>query len=136
MFDDVGGKIKSLAIFTCCMGIIVSLIVGAVLITKEFFLGGILVIIIGSLMSWIGSVVLCGFGQLIENSNVLVSQSFKSEKQSSKITQEKSFVERKKNVNTATPSSVKPSVHQWRCDSCGSMINETICPVCGRNYEE
>ena len=136
MFDNIGGKIKSLAMFFCCIGVIVSFVFGIVLITKKFFLWGILVIIIGSLMSWIGSWVLYGFGQLIENSDILVSRNFKSEKRSSRIMPAKNIVGQKDSANTATSNSVKSSVHQWRCDSCGSMISENICPVCGRNYEE
>lgn len=68
MFDNIGGKIKVLAQVVCWIGITISVIFGLI----SFENGGIVVIILGSLFSWIGSFTLYGFGQLIENSDILV----------------------------------------------------------------
>lgn len=68
MFDNIGGKIKVTAQVICWVGIIISVLIGL----ASFENGGIVLIILGSLSSWVGSFVLYGFGQLIENSDVLV----------------------------------------------------------------
>ena len=71
MFDNIGGKIKTLAKVVCWIGIVASVILGLLsrnAITALLFIG------IGSLGSWIGSFMTYGFGQLIENTDILVKQ--------------------------------------------------------------
>lgn len=65
MFDNIGGKIKKLAIVITIIGIIISFIIGAML-SNEFAFGGFIVILGGSLLSWIGSFLLYGFGEIID----------------------------------------------------------------------
>ena len=74
MFSNIGGKIKSLAQIVCWMGIICSVVSGIILIDTDDDLAflGFVIIIIGSLLSWVSSFVLYGFGQLVENSDKLV----------------------------------------------------------------
>ncbi len=92
MFNHIGRKIKGLAKFICWIGILLSILVGVVIIAggdaSELsdavegaeqlagmgWIGGVLVIIIGSLASWIGSFFMYGFGQLIENTDRLVQK--------------------------------------------------------------
>ena len=77
MFDNIGGKIKTLAKVICWTGIIVSCLCGIILIginTNTAFIG-FMVLIIGSFSSWIGSFMTYGLGQLIENSDKLVENS-------------------------------------------------------------
>lgn len=74
MFDNIGGKMKSLAKVVCWIGIISCVISGFVMtVTDEdlTFLG-IVIIVIGSLVSWVSSFAVYGFGQLIENTDQLV----------------------------------------------------------------
>ena len=89
MFNNIGHKIKGLAKFICWLGIILSVILGVILIlsasTSRSFsidgyservtisaggsiVAGILVIVFGSLFSWIGSFFMYGFGELVESS--------------------------------------------------------------------
>lgn len=85
MFNNIGGKIKGLAKFMCWLGIILSVIIGILLIMSATnrngyyrstdsatVVYGIIVIVVGSLLSWIGSFVLYGFGELVDNSSKLV----------------------------------------------------------------
>ncbi len=78
MFDNIGGKIKTLAKVMCWIGIIVSVIYGIAMIILSFWAGvltaimGIVFSIIGAVLSWVGSFFTYGFGELIEtneNSN-------------------------------------------------------------------
>ena len=92
MFNHIGRKIKGLAKFICWVGILLSILMGVIVIlggdvselsdTVEGaeqlagmgWVGGVLIIIIGSLASWIGSFFAYGFGQLIENTDRLVQK--------------------------------------------------------------
>ncbi len=87
-FDNIGGKIKHLAKILCYTGISIALIYASY---KIFILGifasdpnieesekisevieGIIIGIIGPIVSWICSFFMYGFGQLIENTDILV----------------------------------------------------------------
>lgn len=71
MFNDIGGKIKTLAVVVCWLGIIASLILGIVLIgmDDDLTLIGIIVMLFGALGSWLGSFVAYGYGELIDNTD-------------------------------------------------------------------
>ncbi len=76
MFVDIGGKLKTLAKVIVWLGIIGAVIGGIVLIAKgselrsgyetPFIIGGIALMIVGPLLSWIGSLFIYGFGELVE----------------------------------------------------------------------
>ncbi len=92
MFSNIGRKIKGLAKFLCWFGIILSVVFGFLIIFNTVNLSfndnygsyyrnaasavnaasviaGLLVMGIGSVCSWLSSLVLYGFGQLVENSD-------------------------------------------------------------------
>ena len=78
MFDNIGGKIKTLAKVLCWIGIIASLVFAIVLWSQNNqydyvtrartnTIGtGLIVLVIGCLGSWMGSFFMYGFGELIE----------------------------------------------------------------------
>lgn len=83
MFDNIGSKIKTVATTIAILGIIGSIIIGSVMIKEandSYYpsatetLSGWLVIIVGSLSSWVSSFTLYGFGQLIENTDIISSK--------------------------------------------------------------
>ena len=81
MFDNIGKKIKYLASFFCGIGIVLAWIIGIIMISygassyryEEWIPIGICVCILGSIISWIGSFFLYGYGQLIENTDKMVA---------------------------------------------------------------
>ncbi len=77
MFNNIGRKIKTLAKVITGIGITASIIYGAVVVRLSnspiFIMQGLIIMIVGSLISWLSSVTLYGFGQLIENTDILVS---------------------------------------------------------------
>jgi len=79
MFDNIGGKIKTLARVVCWIGIIGFIISGLITMctNESMILPGILTAVIGSFLSWIGSFMVYGFGQLIENTDTLVAQNMR-----------------------------------------------------------
>jgi hypothetical protein len=67
MWDDIGGKIKFLAKVIAWIGILSSIIVGIIFISEGIQLHYCIgIIVIGSLISWISSWFMFGFGELIE----------------------------------------------------------------------
>ena len=77
MFNNIGRKIKTLAKVITGIGITASIIYGAVVVRLSnspiFIMQGLIIMIVGSLISWLSYVTLYGFGQLIENTDILVS---------------------------------------------------------------
>ncbi len=73
MFNNIGGKIKTLASVITWIGIICSIVGGATMMGFLFPLPGLLIMIVGSLASWISSFLLYAFGQLVENTDKLVN---------------------------------------------------------------
>ena len=71
MFDNIGNKIKALAVVLTIAGITASIIIGASLFNGSgagTFLG-IAVMVVGSLISWIASFALYGFGELVDKTS-------------------------------------------------------------------
>jgi len=89
MFNNIGHKIQVLAKVLCWIGIICWVITGLALmagsssmtyrLNGEFVransgagvVAGILTIVVGVLVSWIGSFLLYGFGQLVEDTHAI-----------------------------------------------------------------
>lgn len=65
MFNNIGEKIKGLAIFETVFGIICSIIGGIILIANALWYIGLIVIFAGCLSAWVGAFVIYGFGELI-----------------------------------------------------------------------
>lgn len=78
MFNNIGKKIKTYSEIVAYIGISASIISGLVICAKSGtvpnLLHGLAVAVIGSLSCWIGSLFLYGFGQLVENSDILVEK--------------------------------------------------------------
>ena len=135
MWDNIGGKIKGLAKVFAWIGIICSIIGGIVLFVISsnmryngglYFGLGFVVIIIGSLISWISAWVMYGFGELIENTDIIAYNS--QQKVSSS------------NVNTSSQNTVNNPLpinrnygDTWVCKNCNEKNSNNIntCKGCG-----
>ena len=78
MFNNIGGKLKLLAKIVTVIGIVFSIIYGCLLMESSIFVG-FLYILLGSLIAYVSSFALYGFGQLIENSDEIL-KTLKKEK--------------------------------------------------------
>lgn len=145
MFNNIGGKIKTLAQVICALGIIGSVIGGIVFICNEIVLVGIVVLACGSLLSWVGSLGLYGFGHLIENTDILVAHGEKNPRKSEKAEEndgvlaegmhkEVSDGQKSDNKNSETTSQDKNNTSEPAIlDSDDDELVEVYCPKCGRN---
>ena len=107
MFDNIGGKIKGVAKVTCWIGIIASVISGLVMMIddEDMIAIALLTILVGALASWVGSFMVYGFGQLVENSDTLVAQSKQNGVSLSVVTKKCSdMVTILENQDNSTPS--------------------------------
>lgn len=92
MFKNIGGKIKGLAQVICYLGIAISVIAGIFMIGfgsssyngDTMIVMGCVVMIVGSLVSWIGSFFAYGFGELIENTTVIAELAAKADAEKNK----------------------------------------------------
>lgn len=75
MFANIGKKIKGLAVFVCWVGIVFSAIAGIILLSQKNSYGyyryasngiGIYILIIGPIASWLSSITLYAFGELVD----------------------------------------------------------------------
>ena len=86
MFNNIGRKIKVTAKVFCWIGIIASVLGGVGMIAVSLtgyapvtgILSGVGVALLGSLLSWVGSFLAVGFGELIENSAEIAANTRKS----------------------------------------------------------
>lgn len=80
MFNNIGGKIKKLAGVMTWIGFVGAFIGGIALMDSVGddleIIVPVLVWVVGGLLSWVGSFLLYGFGQLIENTDILVQQGY------------------------------------------------------------
>lgn len=74
MFNNIGKKIQTLAKVICWVGIIFTVLLGAFCLyggintyNYEMIANGIILIILGPLSSWISSLTLFGFGELVDS---------------------------------------------------------------------
>lgn len=65
MFFNIGEKIKSVTVFFCWLGIALSVLLGLILMLSSAVLPGLLTAVLGSLFSYLGSMALYGFGEMI-----------------------------------------------------------------------
>ena len=73
MFDNIGSKLKKYAKISTILGII-GYVISGIAMMRDSFLTGLLVMVLGSLLSWIASFTIYGLGHLIENTDELVKQ--------------------------------------------------------------
>ena len=83
MFKNIGRKIKMLAKVICWAGIVLSIFMGIALAITLMLKNqdllilaivlGVLYAALGALISWIGTFVLYGLGQLVDNTDKLVA---------------------------------------------------------------
>ena len=88
MFENIGGKIKGLAKICCIIGMVAYILLGCALIFAGNVINGIVMVVGGCLVSWIASLAVYGFGELIETTADNNYQLHEIEKSLRQLTQE------------------------------------------------
>lgn len=145
MYENIGQKIKGLAILIFCGGAIASVISGIVLISNDLTLIGFIVIICGSLVAWLLSLLICGFGQLILNSDI-IAEEYKRKNQAHQETvaknNEHNQNQRRKEINAiiSNRNIADDALINCTCPNCKEKLSFTkeqlknpdnlTCPMC------
>lgn len=72
MFENIGSKIKGVAKIFFAVGCIIAVVIGSI-ISEVADIGTIIpyiVMLVGIVLSWLSTMLLYGFGQLVENSDI------------------------------------------------------------------
>lgn len=137
MFDNIGGKIMTLALVICLLGMVASVISGVVLIFSDMTVVGLVTIVAGCLGSWLGSFCLYGFGHLIEcmddvrDSLKVIERNTKDATAAAPVRKPLPVVQKPAAVTPVSVNAVKPA-NDWLC-RCGmkNSTNAFFCSGCG-----
>ena len=148
MFDNIGGKIKTLAEVVCALGIIASVLAAFVVWGQGDYYGtdstillGVLIIGLGSLGSWLGGFFTYGFGQLIDSVEEIRKN---HEAMQKRLESFENNLQRKEKVykqpNTLPVEEEKkeytePLICADEMDGDESLPDTIVCPVCGKIQE-
>lgn len=73
MYNNIGGKVKNMAVIFCLLGIAGSVMLGFMLASNEKTTAtGILILLIGPFSSWLSSLALYAIGQSAENTDEMM----------------------------------------------------------------
>ena len=81
MFKNIGKKIKLLAKILCWLQIIAYMATAVFFMVMDQILLGFVILVVGFLVAWIGSFLLYGFGELVDNSTIQTKMMLKWERQ-------------------------------------------------------
>ena len=133
MFDNVGGKLKTVAKVEMIIGIVASVILGFTFLTGDRVFAGLLIVIVGVLSSWFGSLVIYGVGQAVENSETILYSTrtqTNSEVNKSKMSSSPAKLEHQVIDEMAAQ---KEANGEWHCE-CGRVNKKYVSTcVCGKS---
>ena len=145
-YDNIGEKIKGWAKWIFAIEAIAAVISGFVLMAQDedMILIGLLVAVFGPIVAWVSSWLLYGYGQLIENSDIIAEEynrkNEKHEKDIAKSNAKKEAQRREKvKVTIANPNIADDEYIDITCPNCKGELSYTkeelqsgdvICPMC------
>lgn len=135
MFNNVGRKLKDIASVITYIGIALSVILGILMIKSIGFLLALLIIAVGSFISWISSIGIYAFGELVDNSTIIASH-YKSA-DDSRVYSTATSAPTADTSNTAAskvgiPLSSNPQQTTVKtCPHCGEVVRTGVCGMCG-----
>ncbi len=128
-YDNIGSKIKSWAMWIFTAEAIISILVGIILM-NEIVLIGLLVAVLGPIVAWISSWCLYGYGQLIENSDIIaeehrrVNEKYEKVVAKNKAREQKQFAEKQaKHREVAKAIIANPDMDE-------DVFIDIVCPNC------
>lgn len=91
MFNNVGDKIKGLAMTTFIIGTIAAVLLGiaVIVVNEELALVGVLIIGLGILIAWLSNLLLYGFGELVEKTCEIARNTSKAVSDNDRLDQAK-----------------------------------------------
>lgn len=130
MFDNIGQKIKKLAMITFIVVSSIFVLDGFISFMDDKRISHLLICIIGPFVAWISSFVLYGFGELVDNSSKLYSDALKQNKNQEIIIKELKKLNGEVQIE-------ENKLKNWTCESCGTLNDKysTSCYKCGNKKD-
>lgn len=146
-YENIGNKIKGLAQMAFVVETIAAVITGIALMAsdEDLILYGLLVLIVGPIIAWVSTWLLYGFGQLIENSDIIAEEYNRKNEKHEKVVEknnERKQEQRKKAIK-ATIVNHEISEDEFidiTCPNCKAELSftkgqlqsgeELTCPMC------
>ena len=146
-YENIGDKIKGLAQMTFVVEAIAAVITGIALMAsdEDLILYGLLVLIAGPIIAWVSSWLLYGYGQLIENSDIIAEEYNRKNEKHEKVVEknnEKKQAQRKKQIKAymENPNFDEDEYIDIACPNCKAELSFTkgqlqsgedlTCPMC------
>lgn len=132
MFDDIGGKIKTLAKAQFGIGAVAFCIAGIAMLSVGNILAGVLTMGLGILGSWIGSFFTYGLGELLETAKELNQNMVQLRNE---ISEAQRF---SKESKAPSPVPAPEVISKITCPFCGQTQkpDRDICWNCGAKFTD
>ncbi len=135
MFDDIGDKLKSLAVLLLLLSIAAALILFFMMMQESLFMG-IVCMVAAAGGGLVSAMLIYGFGELVENSAIIKDKLTAMEKrQNPEASAESSAPSRQASVGTYTIPGARSATsgEQWTCKKCGARNDRVsqYCKDCG-----
>ena len=118
MFDNIGNKIKTLALVTSIITIVACVFVSILMAVREQYWYAAVFVTLGPLFAWISSFLLYGFGQLIENSDKIANNTEDILREMANTSPDKPTVETNNQVET------KPVVKEATIEALDDLLKD------------
>jgi hypothetical protein len=144
MYNNIGKKIKGLAVFFAWLGMIGSIIYGIIITIQGVNYGsdamaglGLLLMVAGSVISWLSSWVLYGFGELIENTAKIAAQRQTVSDGAADAASVSPSVRPASPETDPMPAAEGPAALKRLCANCGAELPDdtAFCTSCGQRVE-
>lgn len=131
LYENIGGKIKNLAKWIFVVELIGAIVTGLVLLFTDegLILYGILTLLCGPIVAWIGSWILYAFGEMVEDVHAIRHKEGATTGPKAKH----EFEERNKTAELfkkAVSNTPKGIIN--RCPHCGEIVKSNKCEMCGK----
>ena len=137
MYDNIGGKIKGLAKTMFIVAAIGAVITGIVLLATVddyLILYGLLTLVCGPIIAWVGSWILYAFGELVEDVHAMRKKYYPmAEELANREAGEKEKREAVPTAHSVAASTQKVSVEE-SADNDDDDFIEGVCPNCGEKW--
>lgn len=146
-YENIGNKIKGLAQMVFVVEAIAAVITGIALMAtdEDLILYGLLVLIVGPIIAWVSSWLLYGFGQLIENSDIIAEEYNRKNEKHEKVVEKNNERKQEQRKKAIKATIVNPEISEDEfiditCPNCKAELSftkgqlqsgeELTCPMC------
>ena len=142
-YDNIGGKIKGWAKWIFAIEAIATIIMGLIFMGVSV-LAGFLLMLFGPIAAWVSSWILYGYGQLIENSDIIAEEYKRVNEKHDKVVAKRNAEKQAKRLERAKVVIGNPNVADDEfvditCPNCKTelsytkeqLLNDDLnCPMC------